>query len=162
VLDGTVPDLGEDGVTMTAGQYLPTDVCDQGIAEKLGIPAAYLRRMREACPGLYDANVNGWLEREPVSVLAPLLLSRYRSPFTGAFSITPRLVAQVCGNGMTITRDARRSVHLGEKLEEGIRWSADTRGKQAALVTVIARDTVTSVLDPGYVERAVRELERAH
>lgn len=28
-----------DGVTMTAGTYLPTEVCDQGIADKLGIPA---------------------------------------------------------------------------------------------------------------------------
>jgi len=251
VLDGTVPDLGADGVTMTAGRYRPTDVCDQGIADKLGIPAAYLRRTRESCPRLYDANVNGWLGRddrsflvrclrdpggtgvarawlsdsykvidnldalmaaldgirasgypvqvescdltdrrmyvrvrcEPVSVLAPALLSRYRSPFTGAsgtdnpvvfagfllansetgcgaFSITPRLVAQVCDNGMPITRDAKRSVHLGEKLDQGIRWSADTMGKQAALVTAMARDTVTSILDPGYVERAVRELER--
>jgi hypothetical protein len=51
-------------------------------------------------------------------------------------------------------------VHLGEKLDQGIRWSADTLGKQAALVTAMARDTVTSVLDPAYVERAVRELER--
>jgi hypothetical protein len=251
VLDGTVPDLGEDGVTMTAGRYRPTDVCDQGIADKLGIPAAYLRRTREGNPGLYDANVNGWLGRderlflvrclrgtggagvarawlsdsykvidnldvlmaaldgirasgypvqvescdltdrrmyvrvrcEPVSVLAPVLLSRYRSPFTGAsgadcpvvfagfllansetgcgaFSITPRLVAQVCDNGMTITRDAKRSVHLGEKLGQGIRWSADTMGRQAALVTAMARDTVTSILDPGYVARAVREMER--
>ena len=37
-------------------------MCDQGIADKLGIPAAYLRRMRESRPGLYDANVNGWLD----------------------------------------------------------------------------------------------------
>jgi hypothetical protein len=120
---------------------------------------------------------------EPVSVLAPVLLSGYRSPFTGAsgadnpvvfagftiansetgcgaFSITPRLVAQVCDNGMTITRDARRSVHLGEKLDQGIRWSADTMSRQAALITAMARDTVTSILDPAYVERAVRKMEK--
>ena len=46
LLDGTVPLLGEDGVTMIAGAYRPTEACDGGIAEKLGIPAAYLRRMR--------------------------------------------------------------------------------------------------------------------
>ena len=51
-------------------------------------------------------------------------------------------------------------MHLGEKLSEGIQWSADTMGKQAALVTAMARDTVTSILDPAYVARAVRELER--
>jgi len=46
VLDGTVPVLGEDGVTMTAGRYRPAGVCDAGIAGKLGIPAGYLKRMR--------------------------------------------------------------------------------------------------------------------
>jgi hypothetical protein len=64
VVDDSALELGPDGVTMTAGSYLPTEVCDQGIADKLGIPAAYLRRMREQAPGLYDANVNGWLERD--------------------------------------------------------------------------------------------------
>lgn len=61
VLDGTEPVLGPDGVTMTAGTYRPTDGCDGGIADKLGIPAAYLKRMRTSRPGLFDANVNGWL-----------------------------------------------------------------------------------------------------
>ena len=62
VVEDAAPVLGPDGVTMTAGGYTPTDICDSGIADKLGIPAAYLRRLREHKPGLYDANVNGWLE----------------------------------------------------------------------------------------------------
>jgi hypothetical protein len=62
VVEGTAPVLGPDGVTMTTGTYTPTDVCDQGVADKLGIPAGYLRRMREHKPGLYDANVNAWLD----------------------------------------------------------------------------------------------------
>jgi hypothetical protein len=41
------PQIGLDGVTMTPGRYRPTDVCDQGIADKLGIPAAYLRNSDE-------------------------------------------------------------------------------------------------------------------
>ena len=49
---------------MTAGRYRPTDVCDAGIADKLGIPAAYLRKTRDSHPALFDANVNGWLERD--------------------------------------------------------------------------------------------------
>jgi hypothetical protein len=252
VLDGTVPDLAEDGVTMTAGRYRPTDVCDQGIAEKLGIPAAYLRKMRDSHPGLFDANVNGWLARddrsflirclqgdgggpgvarawlpdgykvidhldvlmaaldgirgsgypvlvescdltgrrmyvrvrcEPVQVLAPLLLSGYRSPFTGASgadcpvvfagfvlansetgcgacTIVPRLVAQVCGNGMTITRDARRVIHLGEKQADGITWSAGTMDKSLGLLSSVTRDTVQAILSPQYLARAVRAMEK--
>jgi hypothetical protein len=61
VVDDSVPLIGPGGVTMTAGTYRPTEVCDHGIADKLGIPAAYLRRLREQRPAIYDANVNGWL-----------------------------------------------------------------------------------------------------
>ena len=57
VLDGTMPLLGADGVTMTEGRYRPTDVCDAEIADKLGIPAAYLRKTRDSHPALFDANV---------------------------------------------------------------------------------------------------------
>jgi hypothetical protein len=53
--------LGEDGVTTVDGRYIPSRVMDEGIADKLGIPVPYLRRMRETRPDLYDANVNAWL-----------------------------------------------------------------------------------------------------
>jgi hypothetical protein len=252
VIDGTAPVLGEDGVTLTSGAYTPTSVCDQGVADKLGIPAAYLRRMREERPELYDANVNGWLQGderkflvrclrgdngtgvaraflsdgykfidnldvlmavldgvrqsgepvrvdgcdlterrmyvrvvcEQVRVLAPALLAGYRSPFTGAlgadnpvvfagfvltnsetgygaFGLTPRIVAQVCGNGMTITRDAMRVVHLGERLDQGVvSWSDNTRDKTLALITAKTTDAVASFLDSAYVERTVRGMEK--
>ena len=252
VVDGTEPVLGPDGVTATAGSYAPTDVCDQGIADKLGIPAAYLRKMREQKPDLYDENVNGWLAGddrrfllrclrgengmgaaraflsdgykiidnldvllaaldgvrqagmpvrvdgcdltqrrmyvrivcEQVQALAPALLAGYRSPFTGAagadnpvvfsgfmitnsetgcgaFSLVPRLVVQVCDNGMTITKDAMRAVHLGERLDEGVvTWSGNTLDKTLALITAKTTDAVTAFLDPGYVERTVREMEK--
>jgi hypothetical protein len=254
VVDDTVPELGPGGVTSTTGSYIPTEVCDQGIADKLGIPAAYLRRMREDKPDLYDANVNGWLEGddrrfllrclqpgigegtgvaraflsdgykiidnldvlmaafdgvrnagfpveidgcdlterrmyvrvvcEQVQVLAPALLAGYRSPFTGAsgadnpvvfagfvitnsetgcgaFTLTPRLVVQVCRNGMTITRDAMRAVHLGERLDEGVvTWSGNTKDKTLALITAKTTDAVATYLDPRYVERAIRAIEK--
>jgi hypothetical protein len=253
VVDGTAPVLGPDGVTMTPGIYTPTDVCDQGVADKLGIPAAYLRRMREQLPGLYDSNVNAWLERddrrfllrclrsgsgggtgaaraflsdgykiidhldvllaaldgvrqagvpveidgcdlterrmyvrvvcEQVRALAPALLAGYRSPFTGAagadnpvvfsgfmitnsetgcgaFTLVPRLVVQVCRNGMTITRDAMRAVHLGERLDQGVvTWSGNTLDKTLALITAKTTDAVATFLDRGYLDRALRAIE---
>ena len=254
VIDESAPVLGPDGVTMTSGAYAPTDVCDQGVADKLGIPAAYLRRLRQHKPGLYDANVNGWLDGddrrfllrclrpatgqgsgivraflsdgykiidsldvllaaldgvrqagfpveidgcdlterrmyvrvvcEQVRVMAPALLAGYRSPFTGAsgaenpvvfagfvltnsetgcgaFTLTPRLVVQVCRNGMTITRDAVRAVHLGERMDEGVvTWSGNTQDKTLALITAKTTDAVTTFLDPAYAERAVRAIEK--
>ena len=63
VLDGTEPHLGPEGVTMTDGSYTLNDVAMAGIADKLGIPLAYLRRMHTDAVDLFDVNVNGWLSR---------------------------------------------------------------------------------------------------
>ena len=108
---------------------------------------------------------------EAVQVLAPGLLAGYRSSFTGAAgadnpvvfagfvvtnsetgcgaaTVTPRIIARVCSNGMTITRDAIRAVHLGERMDEGIQWSSDTLDRQLELVTAKARDAVTRIPRP--------------
>ncbi|AXH88758.1 DUF932 domain-containing protein [Micromonospora aurantiaca] len=251
------PVLTDDGVTDPNGRYVPTGVGDEGIAEKLGIPIKYLRRLRAEAPDLYDANVNGWLSRSAdsylvrllrgdaetvesrgvlraflsdryrtidnfdvllaalqgiqragvdmpdisadltdrrmyvrvthpgVAVYAPQLLDGYRSPFSGrtgtdnpvvfagfviansetgngAFSITPRIVVEVCNNGMTMTRDAMREVHIGGRLDTGvIRWSADTQRKSLELVTAQTADAVATFLDKDYVTAKVAELEQA-
>lgn len=273
------PVIGDDGVTDPNGRYVPTTVGDEGIAEKLGVPVRYLRRMRTEAPDLYDANVNGWLSRDGGSYLvrllrgdaetietrgvlraflsdryrcidnfdvllatlrgvqqscvdmpqisadltdrrmyvrvthpgiaayAPDLLKGYRSPFDGrdvgggwspesvaraaggeghaipageepivfagfvisnsevgdgAFSITPRLVVKVCNNGLTITADAMREVHLGGRLDTGvISWSEETQRRNLELITAQTTDAVATFLDPAYVQAKVTEMEAA-
>src|SRR6201992_171065 len=61
VIDSTVSQLAADGVTSAAGTYRPTAVADEGLADKLAISLAYLRRLRSSRPDLWDANVNGWM-----------------------------------------------------------------------------------------------------
>lgn len=266
VVDGTEPILTDDGVTSADGHYRPTQIADEGLAEKLGVPVRYLKRLRAERPDLYDANVNGWLhgggwdaeldepkgvgadgrsfllrafrgddggegvlravlsdsygflddidvltaaldgvrqsgaevevrkcaltdrrmyvsiEAPAVAVVAEALLDGYRSPFTGnaaadnplvhagfrlvnsevgngAFTLVPEITVQVCDNGMTMTRDAMRAVHLGGKLDQGlVKWTADTDRKRIELVAAQARDAVATFLDAGYVERIVAEL----
>jgi hypothetical protein len=247
--------LSPQGVTTGPGRFWPTGTCDAGIAEKLGIPVTYLRRMREAHPELYDTNVNTWLADEPgrrflvrglrghgpggagiarallsdqyritdnldvlltvlagikasgaqvqvascdlterrmyvklrspdIAGYAPALLANYRSPFTGArgadnplvfaglvvsnsetghgsFSVTPQITVQVCGNGMTITKDALREVHLGGRLADGVvRWSESTQQAALDLVTRQARDAVATFLNRDYVHAKIAEIER--
>jgi hypothetical protein len=269
IVRGSEPILGDDGVTSADGRYIPTEVFDEGVADKLRIPLAYVRRLRAERPDLWDANVNGWLHgrkpcvrpdgtvvREPVAgdsrsflvrafrgddgegiarallsdrygimdnldaltaaldgvraagvqveidgcdltdrrmyvrlvapevqALAPDLLRGYRSPFTGnegadnptvfagfvisnsetgggAFTIIPRLVVQVCRNGMTISKDALRAVHLGGRQDDGmIRWSQDTHRKTAELITARTRDAVATFLDVEYMRGVIRGLE---
>jgi len=57
---------------------------------------------------------------------------------------------------MTLTKDAIRAVHLGERLDEGVvTWSGNTLDKTLALITARTTDAVTTFLDPGYVHQAL-------
>ena len=257
IVKGGAARFDETGVEEADAVLAPTDIFDDGVSDRLGIPRGYLRRMRDERDDaglLLDANVNGWLEQEPqrrflvrafrtddpddigiarsllsdrfrpidnldvlmaaldgvnragvnvevdggdlserrmslrltcpeVSAVAPRLLSNYRSPFNGdsgadlplvfagfvvqngenggaAFTVVPRVVVQVCKNGMTVTRDAMRQVHLGGRLEEGVvRWSDDTQRKNLELVTAQASDAVSTFLDPDYLETVVAGIE---
>ena len=79
----------------------------------------------------------------------------------GAWSITPRIVAEICGNGLQIIADVARAVHLGSRQDEGvIRYTADTRDKELALITARARDAVATFLSPAYLQAKVTEIER--
>lgn len=254
--------LTEDGFMYVNGIYRPTATFDAGLADKLKIPLAYVRRMRNERPDLYDVNANGLIHgglRHPwdypqdtrtfmvrlfrgdlgepgvarallsdkyavmdnldallaaldgirqagvevevtgcdlsesrmyvrinapfVTVYAEELLKRYRSPFTGetgtdnpvvsaglvisnsevgggAFGITPRITVRVCSNGMTISKDAMRQVHLGGKLDTGvIQWSEDTERKNIELVTAKARDAVATFLNVDYMSKVIADME---
>jgi hypothetical protein len=266
-LSGLDPVMDLNGVTDPNGLYRPTDVFDEGLASKLNIPLAYVRRLRLERPDLYDANANGllrgkaklkdgqqeWLfqpdERKfllrtfrgddgeagiaraflsnqygimdhldiltaafdgirqagvdidvrecdlsdrkmyvkikapGINALAPALLANYKSPFSGnrgaenptvfaglvisnsevgggAFNITPQLIVEVCDNGMTITKDVMRLVHLGSRLGEGvIKWTQDTVDKELTVVTAKARDAVATFLDVDYMTQIIRDME---
>ncbi|MGW4560063.1 DUF932 domain-containing protein [Streptomyces sp. NPDC004365] len=258
-VQGVESQITADGVTDVDGIYRPTAVADEGIADKLRIPLAYLRRMRADNVPLLDENVNAWLRQEPdrrfmlrafqaesgpgvpgegvarallsdsyklmdnfdmllaaldgvrqsghptrvtgcdltdrrmhvrveseaVAVQARALLRGYRSPFdgrsgdelpmisagfvitnsevgSGAYTITPRAVIQVCRNGLTMTRDVMRAVHLGGKQDEGVvSWSGQTQRKTLELITSKTADAVRTFLSREYVAAKVREMEAA-
>jgi hypothetical protein len=61
VVKDSEPVISDDGVTTVNGVYRPTEVFDEGVSAKLGIPRQYLRTLRETRPDMYDQNVNGWL-----------------------------------------------------------------------------------------------------
>lgn len=116
-----------------------------------------------------------------IHYVATELMKGYRSPFRaegetnpiiwagivvtnsetgwGSCSITPRFVALECDNGLTITRDAMRSIHLGGALEEGLVFSDDTRRKASELVRAKVRDAVSQFLSADYLEKTITEME---
>jgi hypothetical protein len=63
VVGGGQKQLSLDGVTDTDVELRPTSAADGDIADKLGIPVKYLRRLRETGKTeLLDHNVNTWLD----------------------------------------------------------------------------------------------------
>lgn len=77
----------------------------------------------------------------------------------GAFTITPRLEVRICRNGLTITAEMTRKVHLGERLDAGVvQWSDDTREKNLALITAQTRDVVTRFVTPSFVQGEAAKL----
>jgi hypothetical protein len=132
---------------------------------------------------LSDRRMSLRLTCPEVTAYADEILGGYRSPFTGdtgsdnptvfaglvvknsetgggAFTIVPRIVVQVCNNGLQMTKDAVRAVHLGGKLDDGIvRWSDDTQQHELSLVTAKARDAVATFLDVDYMRTKIEELQ---
>ncbi|MFM9707917.1 DUF932 domain-containing protein [Streptomyces galilaeus] len=134
---------------------------------------------------LTDRRMYVRIESTAVAIHAPRLLRGYRSPFdgrsgdelpvisagfvisnsevgSGAYTITPRAVVQVCRNGLTQSKDVMRAVHLGGKQDEGVvSWSNETERKTLELIKSKTADAVRTFLSRDYVEAKVREMEDA-
>ncbi|WP_433463910.1 DUF932 domain-containing protein [Spirillospora sp. CA-128828] len=178
-------DNGGEGIARAwlSDGYKRVDNLDALMATLDGVRRAGVEVDIDGCD-LTDRRMYVRIVCEQVQALAPRLLHGYRSPFTGeagadnpvvfagfvitnsevghgAFTITPRLVVQVCRNGMTMNRDAMRSVHVGGRLEEGVvTWSAETQQRNLDLITSKTADAVAHFLQREYVEAKIDEIER--
>lgn len=77
VMEGTTirfddPVLSDTGVTDIRGVYSPTSVADEGFSEKLEIDLRYLRKCKYKAPGLYQDNLQTWLDRDDRNFLLRL------------------------------------------------------------------------------------------
>lgn len=180
---------GDDGGEGIARAFLSDrfaiiDHLDALMAAMQGVQQAGVTVTVKGCD-LSDRRMYVKVEAPEVKAYAPEILRGYRSPFTGAsgsdnptvfagfvisnsetgggaLSIAPRITVQVCSNGMTVTKDALRAVHLGGKNEEGvIRWSQDTNDKTLDLITAKARDAVATFVNVDYMRRVLDGMAEA-
>jgi hypothetical protein len=78
----------------------------------------------------------------------------------GRFELMPRLVVNLCKNGLTIPLLAENRVHLGSRLNEGsVVWSDDTNRKMLDVITGKTRDLVKLWLSPEFLSQQVAEIE---
>lgn len=104
---------------------------------------------------------HGGMDAENLPIISAGLVISNSETGGGAMSITPRLVVRACNNGLQVTQDAVRRVHLGAKLDEGaILWSDATRRAANELAKEQAADAVKSFLSATYVQKVIDELER--
>lgn len=164
-------------------EVVAADLSESRMRVKVAVPAVrtlaptLLKNYNSPFAGEGEQNRAGWnLERgraaaqregldfgdegEPV-VFAGFIISNSETG-GGAFTITPSLTVKVCKNGLTITKDALRRVHLGGRMEEGlIKWSEDTTRKQVELVTAQAGDAARTFCDIDYITKVISEVEEA-
>jgi len=177
-------DPDEPGIAraLLSDRYRAMDNYDVLMATLAGVRAAGVEINIDGAD-LSDRRMSLRLTCPEVSAYANEILGGYRSPFTGetgtdnptvfaglvvknsetgggAFTIVPRLVVQVCNNGLQLTKDAMRAIHLGGKLDDGIvRWSDDTQQHELSLITSKARDAVATFLDVDYMRTKIEELQ---
>jgi hypothetical protein len=167
---------------LLSDKYRVMDNLDVLMAALNGLDKAGMAGQVEAEADLTERRMVVRVRAPQIAALAPDLLAGYRSPFSGesgtsnptvfagivlsnsevgagAFTIVPRLTVEVCSNGMTISKDAMRNVHLGGKMDEGtVRWSSETHRRNLDLVTAQTADAVATFLDVDYMRAALAEI----
>lgn len=80
----------------------------------------------------------------------------------GTYSLFPRIVAEVCTNGMTIKKDvgALTQRHLGARLDDGlINYSSATHEANREVIRRMSEDTVRAFLSTDYLTSVIQKLE---
>jgi hypothetical protein len=180
-------DGGEVGTAraLLSNAYKIIDHVDTLRAAMSGMRAAGLGAEHVTECNLTDRKMYVTIEVPQVRAAAASLLKDYVSPFTGnrgadnpivhagfvlgnsevgdgTFFLYPRIVAEVCTNGMTIKKDVGALVqrHLGARLDDGlVTYSDATHRANRDLISRMAEDTVRSFLTTGYLESVIRKLE---
>jgi hypothetical protein len=178
---------GSEGIAraMLSDRYRAMDALDAVVSTFAGIQAAGIdpESLGTITGDLTERFVRINVEAPQVGVMAPALLKGYRSPFTGdmaadnplvfagldirtsetgggALMIAPKITVQVCKNGMTLTKEAFRRVHLGGQMDAGtIDWSDETHQANQALVAAQAKDAVARFLNVDWLQAQVDKLE---
>jgi hypothetical protein len=181
------PTVDEDGIGICRGilsdRYKMVDHLDVLTSALDGARYAGVDLEVHSCD-LTDRRMYVRVQAPSVEALAPDLLRGYRSPFDhgggdggppivfagfliansevgeGSATITPQIIVKVCTNGMTMTKDALRAIHLGKRHEQGlVTWSDETRRKELELIRAQAADTVRTFCNVDYVRAKIAELE---
>lgn len=180
-------DGGEVGTAraLLSNAYKIIDHVDTLRAAMSGMRAAGLGAEHVTECNLTSRKMYVTIEVPQIRAAASVLLKDYVSPFTGnrgadnpivhagfvlgnsevgdgTFFLYPRIVAEVCTNGMTIKKDVGALVqrHLGARLDDGlVTYSDATHKANRDLIAKMAEDTVRSFLTTGYLESVIAKLE---
>lgn len=170
---------------LLSNSYKIVDHVETLRAAMAGMQAAGLGAQHVTQADLTARRMYVTIEVPEIRTAASTLLKDYVSPFTGnrgadnpivhagfvlgnsetgdgTFFLYPRIVAEVCTNGMTIKKDVGALVqrHLGGRLDDGlITYSDATRAANRELIMRMAEDTVRTFLTTGYLESVIAKLE---
>ena len=143
-----VKSLGAD-VHVQAADLTPSRMYVRVLAPEIERQAPELLR-RYRVPGGHRSPGN------PYGIISGFVLANSEVGDGGLY-VAPRVTILACSNGLTITRDQYRRIHLGKRLRDvGIlQWSEETRKANLRLIEAEVRDAVRSFLSPAYLGRVL-------
>lgn len=89
----------------------------------------------------------------------PGFLLRNSEVGAGAFEIKPRLVLQICSNGIVRSKDALRKVHLGAEMSSGVvDFGEEVRRKAMELADAQVKKAVETFASEEYLHDAISDI----
>lgn len=80
----------------------------------------------------------------------------------GKTQVSPLITIEICGNGLTFTKQAVAAIHKGTRLPQGtISWKADTYAADDRAFSLKIRDAVQAFLTPEFVQQRIDEISDA-
>lgn len=89
----------------------------------------------------------------------PGFLIRNSEVGAGAFEVVPRLIIEICVNGIVRKKDALRKRHIGSQMESGfIQFSEDVRQKSLELADLQVKEAVEQFCSEEYIFQAIEDV----
>jgi len=136
------------------------DLDDRNMRLRLSCPQVYVmaEEFLKGYRNPFDPSHTGYNQGEEPIIFAGFEMRNSETGF-GAYSTQPRFKIKICQNGLVITEDVMREVHVGTRQAEGqVTWSDDTRKTVVELIGKQTRDAVTHFLNVEYLQASVDKL----
>lgn len=158
----TIKELGEDG------GFRPNVKCNlshRNMYVEFGIPdlgihaSDFVQDYANPHPNVRGGRDIGGGPHSRSDRIYPGFLIRNSEVGAGAFEVIPRLMVEICVNGIVRKKDALRKRHIGSQMDSGfVQFSEEVRQKSLELADLQVKEAVEQFCSEDYLHEAVQDM----